>query len=134
MGQACLPGARPSEIDSSMTSNKARLVKGAAWISMTRAVVSALGFVSTILLARLLMPADFGLIAIATAVSMIMVAITDLSMGQALIQHEAPEEEHFHTAWTLNFGRAFLLAAMLAGTAFPAAALYGDHRLVNVIL
>jgi O-antigen/teichoic acid export membrane protein len=117
-----------------MQSTKGRLVKGAAWMTLARIVVNALGFISTIWLARLLMPADFGLVAIATAIGLITAAITDLSMAQALIQHEAPEEEHFHTAWTLNFGRAFLLAAMLAGAAYPAAALYADDRLINVIL
>src|SRR3546814_3549489 len=44
-----------------------RIARGAAWMVGLHFVDRCIGFVSTIILARLLVPADFGLVAIAMA-------------------------------------------------------------------
>ena len=47
---------------------KRKMVKGAAWLVMFKLVERGIGFVSTLFLARLLVPADFGLVAMATSI------------------------------------------------------------------
>ena len=47
------------------TSVKNRLIKGFAWFAAARIIVNLLTFASSIILARLLMPEDFGLVALA---------------------------------------------------------------------
>ena len=46
-----------------------KTVIGTAWLLLWRVVTRSLGLVSTLVLARLLVPADFGLVAMATTFS-----------------------------------------------------------------
>jgi lipopolysaccharide exporter len=110
------------------------LAKGAAWLAATRVVVNIASFANTLLLARLLVPADFGLVALATTATTIITSVTELSLASALVQHKDPTEDHFHTAWTLNFVRSSLICVVISALAEPIAWLYGDPRLVPILL
>ena len=112
---------------------KWRLTRGATWIAATRILVNVMAFVNTLLLARLLTPGDFGLVAIALAITTVVTSVTELSLTAALIQHQDPREDHFHSAWTLNFARGALLAVLICALAVPTAQLYGDTRLVSIM-
>lgn len=110
------------------------LMRGAVWIGVARILTNLIGLASTVILARLLSPDDFGLVAIASAFAIITATITELSLSEALIQHDEPSEDHYHTAFSLNLTRGFLLAAVVALLAWPAAVFYGDPRLSGIIL
>lgn len=111
-----------------------RLTKGAVWTVSSRVIINLVALLGTFILARILTPDDFGLVAIATTIFAIITAVTDLSLSNALIQHSKPTEEHFHTAWTLNLLRAILIGAIFAAIALPVANAYDDPRLVPIIL
>lgn len=113
---------------------KRQIAAGAAWIAATRLGVNVLGMVSTLLLARLLMPQDFGLVALATTVSAIVSSLTELSLASALVQHRDPQDHHYDTAWTLNALRGLLIGTVVALCAWPMAAIYGDQRLFHLVL
>lgn len=110
------------------------LSKGVAWIGSSRLLVNGLGLISTLVLARLLVPEDFGLVALAESIFAMIAAITELSLAQSLVQHRNPRAHHYHTAFTLNLLRAVVLAVVMAGLGFPFAQLYGDARLVDLFL
>jgi lipopolysaccharide exporter len=61
-----------------------------------------IGVVSTIILARLLTPQDFGIVALA----MIFVGLFEMlnltGQGLAIVRHEAPTREHYDSAWTIS--------------------------------
>ena len=116
-----------------MNNVSGRLIKGSAWMSASRVVVNALSLLSTIILARLLVPEDFGLVSLAMTFLAIVVSVTELSLSMALVRHEAPTPEHFDTAWTLNALRGLLVGALFALSGWPVSAWYGDDRLVNVM-
>lgn len=111
-----------------------RLVKGTAWLGMARLCVNLLSVLSTFVLARLLAPGDFGLVALATTMMMVLTDVTELSLAQALVRHANPTRAHFDTAWTLNALRGTLLGGLFAVASVPAAQLYGDERLVGIML
>lgn len=113
---------------------KAKLALGVVWVSGARVAINLIGLASTLLLARFLMPADFGLIAIAMAFVTIFGSISELSLSSALIQHDDPSEAHYDTAFTLNALRSVLLGSAIAALAWPISALYGDPRLGPVLL
>ncbi len=113
---------------------RGKLARGALWIGLTRVLVSVIGLGSTLLLARLLTPDDFGLVATAATLMAIVGSVTELSLGSALVQHKAPQEQHFHAAFTLNGARAVIIAGGLCLAAWPIAQLYGDPRLGPVIM
>jgi PST family polysaccharide transporter len=110
-----------------------RIKIGAAWLAASRVIVNALGFVSTFVLARLLTPDDFGLVAIAATIFALVTAVTELSLSTALVQHHDPTDDYFHSAFTLNVGRASIIAVALTAMSFPIANIYGDPRLSYII-
>lgn len=110
-----------------------KLLAGAGWIGAANLLVNVLGIVSTLILARLLMPQDFGVVAIAVAVLGIVSVVTELSLSQALIQHDGPQESHFNTAWTMNAIRGAILALIIILLAEPLAAFYRDERLTDIV-
>ncbi|MBN9890475.1 lipopolysaccharide biosynthesis protein [Salipiger abyssi] len=112
---------------------RTRLLKGALWIAVGRLVANALGFVSTLLLARLLVPEDFGLVAICTAFMAILLAITEMPLAEALIQHDDPQDAHFHTAFSMSAVRGAVMGGLLAVFAGPVAGFYGDPRLRDIL-
>lgn len=92
-----------------------------------------LGVLGTLVLARLLSPQDFGLVAMATVVAGLLEVLLDLGVGSALIQKDRADAEDFHTAWTLRLAQSFLAALVVVACAQPAAAYYGDERVVAVL-
>jgi len=116
-----------------MKGQRSLLLKGAAWVSAGGLIVNALGFVSLIVLTRILLPEDFGLVAIAASFAEILGMLARLSLGQALIQRQDVQPEHFHTAWTMNVIRGVIIAALLFMIAPFIAQVYGDPRLTNLL-
>ncbi len=112
---------------------RAEMARGAAWMVLFRLFDRSIGIVSTTLLARLLVPADFGLVAMAMSVIAIIELATAFSFELALIQMADPQREHYNTAWTLNILIAVGGAGLTAALAHAAAAFYSDARLVPVM-
>jgi O-antigen/teichoic acid export membrane protein len=117
-----------------MSGIRGHLAKGAVWTLLARVSVSLVSLLSTFILARILMPADFGLVAIATTLLEVISAATNLSLASALIRHADPTEDHFHSAWTLNFIRATVIGTIFAVAAWPVAEGYDEPRLVAIML
>lgn len=117
-----------------MSGTRARLLKGSAWITGARVLSNLLGLVGMIILARLLAPADFGLVAFGTTLFMIFASITAVAVSEALVQHREPTVEHLNTAWTISILRAALLSLLFAAAAWPCARLFHDSRLIGVML
>jgi O-antigen/teichoic acid export membrane protein len=110
-----------------------RMANGIAWMVAARLADRAIGVVSTLILARLLVPADFGLVAMATAIGGVLELMGAFSFDMALIQHRQAERRHYDTVWTFGviFGCACTL--ILALLAAPAAAFYHEPRLQAVV-
>jgi len=109
------------------------VARGAMLMVMFKLVERSIGFVSTLILARLLTPGDFGLVAMAMSV----VALTEL-MGAfgfetAIIQRKDADRSHFDTAWTFAVIFGIAIALVLVLLAVPAAQFYHDPRLAMVL-
>ena len=117
-----------------MSGIKNKLIKGTAWLSISRLIINSLAMLSTIVLARLLSPADFGLIAVATTMLLVITEVTELSLSAALIRHTAPLQSHFDAAWTLNAVRGVVLGGLFALAGWPVASIYKEPRLVLVMI
>jgi lipopolysaccharide exporter len=109
------------------------MAKGMGWTITARFGVQGIGFLSTIILARLLMPSDFGLVALATALAAGLQAISEFSFDVVLIQNQQAGRSQYDTAWTLSVCRNAILAAALAVAAAPVALLFGDPRLQPIV-
>ncbi len=110
------------------------IAQGAAWMLLFKLADRSLGFVSILILARLLVPADFGLVAMAMSAIAIIELASAFSFEVALIQREHPTREYYDTAWTLNVALGTACALATVGLAYPAALFYGEPRLTPVML
>jgi len=111
-----------------------KLFKGAIWLALARFLINCLGLLSTFVLARLLTPSDFGMVAIATSILAVALSVTDLSLASALVQRTDLAEEHFHSVWTISLLRSLAIFVVIALAAYPLARLYGDPRLTAVLV
>lgn len=94
----------------------------------------ALGIVSVAILARLLSPDDFGLVAMAMAVVGVVELLGAFGFDVAIIQKKDVARAHLDTVWTLSAALGLFNAALVCLLAYPAAAFYGDQRLVAIML
>ncbi len=110
-----------------------QMAKGAAWMVGLRFFHRGVGFISTMILARLLVPADFGLVAMAMVLMHLLDAISDFSVHVRLIQKTQIDREDMDSAWSLQLLLGLAQAAILILLAEPAASFYNESRLVPII-
>lgn len=92
------------------------------WAMLSFGSNKAVVFVTTLVLARLLVPADFGLVAGGLAVLAYLEVILDLGVGQALVyERETGITRRVQTAFTINVAVAAVLTALAVASA-PAVA------------
>lgn len=106
---------------------------GAAWLMLVRFSVRVIGIVSTLILARLLVPDDFGLVALATMVQGLVQAFGAWGFDYSLFVDRVTAS-HYNTAWTLNLIKNGVMALVIAGASPFLADFYGDYRLVPVLI
>ena len=114
-------------------SPRSGLAAGAALMVLFKLLDRLIGVLSVVLLARLLTPADFGLVAMA----MSLVAMTELmgafGFDSALIQRSDAQRPHFDTAWTFQVIFGLASAVLLLLLAAPAATFYKDPRIAAIV-
>jgi len=130
MGEHSPPGQR-SALENARVQGK--VYSGSAWMMVTRLSVKSLGLVSSIVLARLLVPEDFGLVAIAVAIYAFIELFGALGLGTVLIQRQSSDVADYNTAWTFKVVFGFLAAACLVLFAPFVASFYDEPRLRAVI-
>jgi lipopolysaccharide exporter len=111
-----------------------KTIVGGAWLLLWRIVTRSLGLVSTLVLARLLLPSDFGLVAMATAFSYGVEALSQLGLQEALVRRREQGFDLHHTAFTLQVGRAVMTGLLIAAGAPAAAWWFTEPRLVTVLV
>lgn len=110
-----------------------KIFRGTSWLLAGRLVSNLLGLASTLIAAHLLMPEDFGLMAIGMSVFAISGAVVELPVGAALVQMKTATKADFDTAWTINVIRGLIVAALMLAAAWPVAMLIGDERIAGLV-
>lgn len=86
---------------------KAAQVLGTRLVSLAR----------TLVLARILAPEDFGLVAVAAITVELLVGLSDFGFVEAVMQRRDVTRRHYDAAWTARVLRSAVLAAVIVGTA-----------------
>ena len=97
------------------------LVRGSAWMIAFRLLDRSIGLISVLVLARVLTPADFGLVAMATALIAFVELFGSFGLEVALIQRPGATREHYDSAWTMNALIGVSIAVVLFACAWPLA-------------
>ena len=110
-----------------------KMAHGAAWMVGARFAIKILGLLSTLILVRLLLPADFGLVALATALVAGLQLLKTFGFEVALIQDQNATPGKYNAAWTVNLSFSVLIAVVLVLLAPFASEFYSDERLKLVL-
>lgn len=112
----------------------ARTVRGGAIAVGAQLLRSALQVLGVAVLARLLAPEQFGLVAMGATVMALVSVLTELNITTATIQREKLSQEEASGAFFLNLGMGFL-ALIVAAIAIPvAASLFHDERVRLIVI
>lgn len=112
-----------------------RLVRHSAMVALCQLAVQAVRFGSNVVLAALLSPAIFGVLALVTAVRTGVELLTDIGINQSIVvSDDGGEREFVETAWGLQIVRGVMLAGIGALISFPVAWLYGRSELALLLL
>jgi lipopolysaccharide exporter len=110
-----------------------KMASGLLWLTLMRFSIRGLGLANTVILARLLVPKDFGLVAMAMSIIAMLELATSFNFDIVLIQNQGADRSHFDTAWTLNVLFYAGLTILLLLLAYPAAVFYEEEQLPPVI-
>lgn len=109
------------------------MASGSAWMIAMRWSMRGIGVVSTVILARLLAPEDFGIIAMAMLMVGLIEILAETGLQAALIRTPGVERALYDTAWTLTVLQGIALCALILALA-PLAALYFDEPRASAVL
>ena len=98
-----------------------------------RLIVKSIDLVVLFVVARLLTQAAFGLIGLAMTFVVVLEAVLDIALIQALLKEKRITRPMLDTVFTLSVIRGLLLAFILGSLAFPIAWLYQEPRLAMLI-
>lgn len=109
------------------------VVRGALWYVLLRWTDRCIGIISTMVLARLLVPDDFGVVAMTTMAIGLVDVFLDLGVNIALIQNAQASQAHYNTAWTLRLMQAGASMLLICAAAPFAADYFHDPRVAPVL-
>lgn len=92
-------------------------IKGISWAGSFRIVTRAVSFLRTAILARLLLPVDFGFFSIASLVLAISELITETGINIILVQKKEEIDKYIDTAWVISIMRGVLIGLVILLTA-----------------
>ena len=89
------------------------VARGGFWMLASKIGTRLLGLLRTLVLARLLLPEDFGLIGIAMLTVSLVEMFTETGFSNALIQKKGDIGGYLDTAWTFSIVRSLALFAVI---------------------
>lgn len=110
-----------------------KAVKGVFWSVIQHWGSQTISFVVFSLLARLLDPEGFGLVALASVFIAFMEIVLDQGLSQAIIQRQELDPEHLDTAFWANLTVGILLTTFSMTFAEPVAMLFNHPQLTPIL-
>jgi O-antigen/teichoic acid export membrane protein len=103
------------------------------WQAVQHGGIRLIYLLRLIILARLLAPGDFGLLAIAMVAVEFLVHVTEFGMIPALVQREELDERHYDAAWTVGMLRASAITIVVILAAPLIAGFFAEPRATPII-
>jgi O-antigen/teichoic acid export membrane protein len=111
-----------------------RVFRAGLWTLVGQGASHVLRLISNFVLARLLFPEAFGLMAIVNAVNTGLQMFTEVGVRAAIIQHKHGDDEKFlNTAFTIQVIRGFLVVTVSSLLAWPVALYLGHTELMGLL-
>ncbi len=111
---------------------KNKVVSGVVWSMSEKAGTMLLQMVVSIIVARRLMPEDFGVMAIMTFFTSISLAIVDSGFSQTLIRKQSPTADEYRSVQIFNIAAAVVLYLVLVALSPAIATFYGYPVIADI--
>ena len=112
---------------------RARIARSMFWITWSRGLLQVLSFVTTLLVARILVPADYGVMALAGFWTGIAGILADMGVGSAIIQFRDLSKREIDTCFWITMTLAVGCSAVLSVSAPLIARWFVVSRLADVL-
>src|SRR5262249_41086474 len=111
------PGCAAPWHDPKSPAMRERLARSIFWIAWSRVALQTISFGSTILVARLLSPADYGLMALTGIWTNIIALLAELGLGAGIVQFRDVDDRELNTCFWIIMA----VSALGYGTLYVAA-------------
>jgi PST family polysaccharide transporter len=111
---------------------KSRTLAGLRWSVAEQLGNQLFQFLTSIVLARLLEPSDFGLVGMILVFTGFAASFSDLGLGAALIQRQDVRPEHLESAFWVNVAAGLCITLIMAAASPLIADFYGEPRLQSL--
>lgn len=112
---------------------KAKSVKSVFWNFLSNILTKVLTPFFTIVLARLLTPEDYGIVAVASLIIALINILQTMGLGQTLVQRQQKVNEAANVVFWFNFIFSVILFSFLYFTASFASIWFDDPRVIPVL-
>src|SRR5882762_3188051 len=109
------------------------VLRGLVWLGGVRWAAQLFTWGSTLVIARLLAPEDYGLVALGTVLTGFLEVITDLGLGSALVQRQDLTKRDIEATMGVTCALGAGAAVLVALSASLWARLQGDPRIVSIV-
>jgi lipopolysaccharide exporter len=116
-----------------MSSPKAALMKGALWTVAMRWSIKVIGFANTVIMARILMPEDYGIVAMAMLVVGLTEALLDFGAASVLLAKPSIDRDDIDSTWTLRLIQGLIVGTLIVCAAYPASLYFEEPRVLAVL-
>ena len=114
-----------------------RVRAGVSWNASSTLITELIRLGRSIVLARLLVPEDFGLFGMALTIVAALNALTALGLERTIIatrfESRVDLEKQLNTVWSVELIRCVVVALLVAAAAWPMAKFYGQPQLILII-
>ncbi|MGV2829971.1 lipopolysaccharide biosynthesis protein [Myxosarcina sp. GI1(2024)] len=113
---------------------KRQSIRGGAVTLITQASKFAIQMASTVFIARLLTPEDYGLIAMASVVIKFVQMFNNFGLSTAIVQKSQINHQQVSTLFWINTAISTVIGLLIAALSTTIAGFYQEPRLVNIML
>ncbi|TDU42891.1 PST family polysaccharide transporter [Gelidibacter sediminis] len=115
-------------------SKKNKIIKGGFYLTIVNVLSQLLAIVVNIVLARLLLPEDFGLVALTLTYIGFITLFTNMGFGSSIIHESKTSEEQLSSIYWLNYGLSIFSFLIIISTSQFAASFYNEPKLTTIVI
>lgn len=121
-------------LSASDDSLRRRVVQSGLWATALNVSMRVFQVLKLVILARILVPSDFGIVAIGLLVLTTVLRMTDVGFDEALVQREEQNVDHFlDTTWLIQGARGVALFVLLYLAAPTVASIFSEPSVTPVL-
>ena len=109
-------------------------IKGLSWIGTLRGLSRVLTFLKTIIIARILVPFQFGVFGIVSLILTFLEILTETGVNVILIQEETLSQSYINSAWVVSILRGILISLLMIFPRETVASFFHTPEVANLLL